>query len=135
MMLILGQVRLRKGQESPGGLVPRRAKAPQGYSSPQGLEKIFSPMGAIPCECNSNGTKTNICMNLNLNDQGYINEIFYERNIKSFSNINNYHTVRNRIHIINFIPMSLLKESFMVARFKNKILFFSRLFLRLYYHL
>ena len=50
MMLILGYVRLSKGQQNLGGLVPRRVRAPQGYSLPQKLEKIFHPVGAILME-------------------------------------------------------------------------------------
>ena len=61
MMLILGQVRLSKRQESLVGLVPRRVRAPQGQSPPQGLEKIFHPVGSILRGFNSNGTIFFIC--------------------------------------------------------------------------
>ncbi len=50
LMLILWQVRLSKGQDSVEGLVSRRVRAPQGQSPPQGLEKKFHPVGAIPME-------------------------------------------------------------------------------------
>ena len=56
MMLILGLVRLSKGQERLGGLVHRRNRDPHGSSPTKELEKIFPPVGAIPCGCNSNGT-------------------------------------------------------------------------------
>ncbi len=50
MILYIEQFRLSKGQESLGGLVPRRIRARQRQSPPQGLEKIFPRVGAIPME-------------------------------------------------------------------------------------
>ncbi len=50
MMLILGQIRLSKGQESLGGLVPRRVRAPRRGQKKYSTLWVQFCVGAIPIE-------------------------------------------------------------------------------------